>query len=103
VFDERLGITVEEITAEQLARDGVPRQYAGLHIEQIDPDGPARDFLIRGEIITHVEGERVRTVDDLEAVLQTVRPDQIISIRTALFSGSGAVRRRTVRLRVGQE
>ena len=101
VFDERLGITVEEITAEQLARDGVPPQYAGLHIEQIDPEGPARDFLIRGEIITHIEGERVRTMDDLEAVLQTVRPDQIISVRTALFSGSGAVRRRTVRLRVG--
>ncbi len=103
VFDKRLGITVEEITAEQLARDGVPRQYAGLHIEQIDPEGPARDFLIRGEIITHIEGERVRTMDDLQAVLQTVRPDQIISVRTALFGGSGAVRRRTVRFRVGQE
>lgn len=103
VFDERLGITVEERTAEQLARDGVPRQYAGLHIEQIDPEGPARDFLIRGEIITHVEGERVRTTDELEAVLQTVSPDQIISVRTVSFSGSGAVRRRTVRLRVGQE
>ncbi len=103
VFDERLGITVEEITAEQLARDGVPRQYAGLHIERIDPDGPARDFLIRGEIITHIEGERVRTMDDLEAVLQTVSPDQIISVRTVSFSGSGSVRRRTVRLRVGQE
>ncbi len=103
VFDERLGITVGEITAEQLARDGVPRQYAGLHIEQIDPEGPARDFLIRGEIITHVEGERVRTMDDLEAVLQTVRPDQIISVRTARFSGSGDVSRRTVRLRIGQE
>ncbi len=103
VFDKRLGITVEEITAEQLARDGVPRQYAGLHIEQIDPDGPARDFLIRGEIITHIEGERVRTTDELEAVLQNVGPDQIISVRTVSFSGSGAVRRRTVRLRVGQE
>ena len=103
VFDKRLGITVEEITGEQLARDGVPRQYAGLNIEQIDPDGPARDFLIRGEIITHIEGERVRTTDELEAVLQNVGPDQIISVRTVSFSGSGAVRRRTVRLRVGQE
>ena len=102
VFDERLGITVGEITAEQLARDGVPRQYAGLHIEQIDPEGPARDFLMRGEIITHIEGERVRTMDDLEAVLQTIRPDQIISVRTALFNGPGDVRRRTVRFRVGQ-
>ena len=101
LFDERLGITVEEMTAEQLARDGVPREYAGLLIERIDPEGPARDFLIRGEIITHVEGERVRTRDDLEAVLQTVRPGQIVSVRTAFFSGSGAVRRRTVRLRVG--
>ena len=101
VFDKRLGITVEEITGEQLARDGVPRQYAGLRIEQIDPDGPARDFLNRGEIITHIEGERVRTTDELEAVLQNVGPDQIISVRTVSFSGSGAVRRRTVRLRVG--
>jgi len=101
LFNKRLGITVEEITAEQLARDGVPRQYAGLHIKEIDLEGPARDFLIRGEIITHVEGKRVRMRDDLEAVLQTVRPGQIVSVRTAFFSGSGAVRRRTVRLRVG--
>ncbi len=102
--DERLGIALEEISANQLARDGRSRQYAGLQVADIDPDGPAYDFLIRGEIITHVDGERVRTEDDLATALESVRPGQIISVRTALFGrGPADVRTRTVRFRVGRD
>ena len=101
--DERLGIALEEISANRLARDGVSRRYAGLQVADIDPEGPAYDFLIRGEIITHVEGERVRTEADLAAALEPVRPGQIISVRTALIRGSADVRTRTVRFRVGRD
>ncbi len=102
--DERLGIALEEISASQLAREGVPRRYAGLQVAEIDPEGPAYDFLTRGEIITHVEGERVRTEDDLAAALEPIRPGQIISVRTArLVRGSAEVRTRTVRFRVARD
>ncbi len=101
--DERLGIALEEISASQLAQGGVPRRYAGLRVADIDPDGPAYDFLILGEIITHVEGERVRTEDDLATALEPVRPGQIISVRTALFGRGPAVRTRTVRFRVARD
>ncbi len=100
--DERLGVALEEISANRLARDGVSRRYAGLRVAEIDPDGPAYDFLIRGEIITHVEGERVRTEDELAAALEPIRPGQIISVQTALIRGSADVRTRTVRFRVGR-
>ena len=102
--DPRLGIALVEISANELARDGISRRYAGLRVADVDPEGPAYDFLTRGEIITHVEGERVRTEDELAVALEPVRPGQIISVRTAfLVPGSSDVRTRTVRFRVGRE
>ena len=99
-FDDKLGVALEEITAERLAREGLPRRYAGLRVLRIDPQGPARNYLLQREIITHVEGERVRTEDDLAAALEDVGPGQIISVRTALL-GPGAVQTRIVRFRAG--
>ena len=101
-FDEKLGVTLEEITADRLARDGLPRRHAGLRVEQIDPDGPARNYLLQGEIITHIEGERVRTEEDLDTALDGVPAGQVISIQTAVPSRDG-IRTRVVRLRVGQD
>ncbi|MCH7715527.1 MAG: trypsin-like peptidase domain-containing protein [Gemmatimonadetes bacterium] len=99
-FDDKLGVTLEEVTANRLAREGLPRRYAGLRIRRIDPQGPARNYLLPGEIITHVEGERVRTEQDLIAALEDVKPGQIISVRTALL-GTRPVRTRVVRFRAG--
>ena len=100
-LDERLGIAVEEVTGDQLARDGISRQFAGLHVVQVDRNGPAYRYLGQGEIITHVEDDRVQTKQDLEAALESVRPGQIISVRTARPQGR-TMATRTVRFRVGQ-
>ena len=97
-FDDKLGVTLEEVTANRLAREGLPRRYAGLRIRRIDPQGPARNYLLPGEIITHVEGERVRTKHDLIAALEDVKHGQIISVRTALLSARTT---RVVRFRAG--
>ncbi len=103
-MDERLGVALVEISANELARDGLSRSYAGLRVADVDPEGPAYDFLRTGEIITHIEGERVRTQEELTVALEPVRPGQIISLRTAfLLAGSSNVRTRTVRFRVGRE
>ena len=99
-FDDRLGIELMEITSDRLAREGLPRRYAGLQIQRIDPDGPAHNYLLQEEIITHVEGERVRTEEDLHAALESVRPGQIISVQTARLLPQ-AVQTRSVRSRIG--
>ena len=99
-FDDRLGIELMEITSDRLAREGLPRRYAGLQIQRIDPDGPAHNYLLPEEIITHVEGERVRTEEDLHAALESVRPGQIISVQTARLLPQ-AVQTRSVRFRIG--
>ena len=102
--DERLGVALEEISANQLEREGVSRRYAGLRVADIDPEGPASGFLSTGEIITHVEGVRVKTEDELEAALEPIRPGQIISVRTAfLLPRSPDFSTRTVRFRVGRD
>jgi serine protease Do len=102
-LDERLGIAVEEVTGDQLARDGIPRRYAGLHVVRVDRNGAAYRYLGEGEIITHVEGERVQTKDELDAALESIRPGTIVSVRTALISGPQTIQTRTVRFRVGQD
>ena len=99
-FDDKLGVSLEEITGDRLAREGRPRRFAGLLIQRIDPEGPARSYLVPGEIITHIEGERVRNEEDLHAALASVNAGQIISIRTAVL-GTRAVQTRIVRFRVG--
>jgi serine protease Do len=100
-LDERLGIAVEEVTGDQLAREGIPRRYAGLHVVQVDRSGPAYRYLGEGEIITHVERDRVQTKAELEAALEAYRPGEIVSIRTAVPQ-RGNVVTRTVRFRLGQ-
>ncbi len=102
-FGDRLGIVVREITRRDLASQGLPTQNTGLRVQQIDPEGPADGYLQRGEIITHVEGTRVETEEDLAAALGAVEPGQVISVRTVAFLPDATARGRTVRFRVSRD
>ena len=57
-------------------------------ITGVDPDGPARDKLREAnprsgimDIITHVNGERVRSRADLDLVLTTASEGEVVSLR----------------------
>lgn len=98
-IDKRLGLALQEVSADELAREGIPRRYAGLHIVQVDSEGPAYRYLGEGEIITHVEGQRIQTRDEVDRILADVPEGQVISVRTAVLVGQ-TIRTRTVRFRV---
>ncbi len=106
-YESRLGIEVEEMTADMARAAGVPSSEIGLLITGVDRNGPGRDDLAASSprqgfiaVITHVNGERIRTRAELEAVLEDVAPGQVISLQ--LFElVQDTPRPRVARLRVG--
>jgi len=92
--DNKLGIRVEELSDEMLRADRrLGNDQRGLVITEVDPSGPARDVLDAADsrrgllpIITHVNGERVTTLDDLERVLPSVAPGEVVSLRLYILA-----------------
>jgi serine protease Do len=106
-FEEKLGLEVETLPTRMTSDSRIGRENQGPVIMQVDPDGPARDKPLREanarqgvlDIITHVEGQRVRNVDELGAALAEVEPGTIVSLRVFQV-GLGA---RIIRLRTAGE
>jgi serine protease Do len=105
-YEDKLGIRVEELSDDMMRADRrLNDENRGLVITEVDPSGPARDALDAADsrrgvlpIITHVNGERVRTIEDLERLLPDIAPDEIVSLRLQIFIGrtqqTGVVRYR---------
>jgi serine protease Do len=98
----QLGVTVRELTAARLAREGYDRELAGLQVMSVNQDGPARDRLAPREIITHVNNERVYTYEQLEQVLAPFSPGEVVSLRVHRIQGRDSVASRVVRLRIAR-
>lgn len=107
-FERKLGITVEEVSSNAAAGDlRLGDAQRGLVITAVDPNGPARDVLAAADarqrylpIITHVNGERVRTPAELQRALAAVRSGDVVSLR--LFETiAETTRSRVVRFRAG--
>lgn len=113
-YEAKLGLEVERLDREQLVRyPGVPSDLSGVVVTAVDPDGPARDKPLaasnpragRLTVITHVNGERVRSPAEFEAVMKDVRANAIVSVRYILVlwdgTGQSRVNEGVVRLRAG--
>jgi len=105
-FEESLGITVQQITPEDAVQRGAPRrvaeELAGLVVVNVDPRGPARDGLLRpGEIITRVNGKRVRTEAEFRDVLAAVNSGDILTVEVSGLNQDNLVQSRIVRMRAG--
>jgi serine protease Do len=106
-LQDRLGVAVEAITDREAAGDSaIGASHAGLLVTAVDPDGPAAEKLLPAsqtalgaDIITHVNGARVKTVADLNTALQDVKPGEVISLQTWVVRRDGSASR-IVRLRV---
>jgi serine protease Do len=103
-FEEKLGLALETLPARMISDSRIGRENEGPVIVHIDPDGPARDKPLREanagrgvlDIITHVEGRRVRNLQELEAALDDVEPGTVVSLRVYQVGlGSRVVRLRT--------
>ncbi len=109
-FQRKLGIAVEDVSSNAVAANlRLGDDQRGLVITEVDPNGPARDALAAVDarqryvpIITHVNGERVRTPADLQRALAVVRSGEVVSLR--LFETiAETTRSRVVRFRAGGE
>jgi serine protease Do len=104
----KLGLELEALPAELASRGGISSENRGPIIVRVDPNGPARGKPLAPatprqgvlDIITHVNGKRVRTLDDLENTLGTVAAGSIVSLRVYQLRGNQAASR-VVRLRAG--
>jgi serine protease Do len=98
----KLGVTVRELTATRLAREGYDRELAGLQVMSVNQDGPARDRLVPREIITHINNERIYTYEQLEEALEPLPSGEVVSLRVHRIQGQDSVASRVVRLRVSR-
>ncbi|MEE8115886.1 MAG: PDZ domain-containing protein, partial [Gemmatimonadales bacterium] len=90
--------------------DAIGPDHVGLRVVSVNIESPARDRLCPsaarqqcgfGDIITHVNGERVRTTEEFDAALAGVEAGAIVSLR--VFNpdaGAGQGLSRVVRVRV---
>ncbi len=85
-YEAKLGIRVAPVEERLVSQIGVEGE--GLMITGVDPDGAARDKLREAnprrdimDIITHVNGERVRSRADLDLVLTSASEGEVVSLR----------------------
>lgn len=96
-----LGISIEPFGRREAREIGLSRDTeTGLIVTQVDPDGPSQAKLNtssvrRGiiEVITHVNDQRVESVDDLENALRGVPAGEVVPVRTVTITANGAAAR----------
>ena len=96
-----LGISIQQPPTEVSRRLG--DDHTGPVVTDVDIDSPARDRLFPPgsgavDVITHVNGTRVRTVDEFQNAMKAVRPGDVVSLRVYNTSGGGLSR--VVRIRL---
>jgi Do/DeqQ family serine protease len=63
----KLGIAVEQMSAEIAKQLGVPPTTQGVVVTEVDPDGPAAEAgLTQGDIIVEINRQPVKSPDDLQ-------------------------------------
>jgi serine protease Do len=88
VHGRKLGIDVELLDDDEAADRGLGGEHSGLVVTVVDPDGPSAEKLLpRGalqgpDIITHIDGKRVRSVAELDRALNAAPSGAVLSLRT---------------------
>jgi serine protease Do len=98
----KIGFSVEPVT-EEFARDAdLGPGDRGLRVTDVSVTGPARGLITRGDVITDVQHpvrKKVKTVADLQSVLSTLKPGDVISLRV-YGTAEPVIGARVVNLRV---
>lgn len=100
----KLGIGVEAIPSEVATQIGLTANK-GVRVSEVSADGPARDKLAAGsdvilEVLYPAPRRPIRTVNDLQTVVNGLKPGDYISLLVYNVSPGGG--NRVVNLRVGQ-
>jgi serine protease Do len=107
-YQSKLGLELEAFPSELASRGGIGSENRGPIIVRVDPNGPARGKALAPasprqgvlDLVTHVNGQRVRTLDELEDALGNVAAGSIVSLRVYQVRGTQGASS-VVRLRAG--
>jgi len=107
VSSDKLGVSVEPVTAEVARDNGIPENDRGLHVTDVNAQGPAYNKLFPNDVIVAVlypePRKDVHSVADLQEVLTKVRNGDYVSL--LVFNNAGgqpqAGTTRVVSLHVG--
>lgn len=103
-YADKLGLTVGPLDATTGAGTAaqVPEEHRGVLITAVDPDGPASDKPIAPRyIITHVDGQRVRTIEEFQKLMSGVKRGDIVSLRLSAMDNNGQWVNSVVRIKAG--
>ncbi len=102
-YQTKLGLSVEPMSTEEASQNShIGEEHRGLVITAVDPDGPAADKRIGPQlIITHLNGQRVRNMSELEGALAAVKKGDLVSLQLYGVAPNGTGASRVVRLRAG--
>jgi serine protease Do len=77
-FSARLGLSVQNVTAEILRKRGLAYQIRGVIVSDIDPGGPADDADIsKGDIILEINHKAIMNVEDFRSAVRTGGTDSV--------------------------
>jgi serine protease Do len=85
-MEGKLGLRVEDLPTETAARNRIPADFRGVVIADVEEGGPSWQQVgspSQGgpEIITHVNQQRVRTVEEFTRALRAVDRGEVVQLR----------------------
>ena len=101
---DKLGITVEPVSAELVQQARLSADQRGVVVTDVSTDGPAYQRLLSGDIILEVLGaqrQRIRSVSDFDNVLAKARPGDVVSLHVLSLAQDGSKVTHVVNVRVG--
>jgi len=85
-----IGLEFQDLSPDLAATLGLPQGISGALVNRVRDESPAlRAGLVRGDVVTHVDGHEVGSARDFFEILMTVTPRQVVAIR---FWRSGEAR-----------
>jgi serine protease Do len=76
-----LGLSVRDLDAAAIARQGLPPSIEGVLVIDVDPAGPARLARVRaGHVIQEINRRRVTTAAEFMAALASLKPGDVAAV-----------------------
>ena len=85
----KMGLEVSELTGEEAAQIGVPAGTKGLLVRKVRRGSLANQVGVRpNDVIVELQGQKVQTVEEFNAILKTMSPTEGISVTVVNRRGS---------------
>ncbi len=79
---EKMGLQISELTPEKAKQIGLPADTEGLLVEKVQPGGLADQLGLKpNDVITKLQQQRVRTIEDFNDVLSELSPAEGIFVK----------------------